>query len=339
MVLALVVTAGDRMNRRNCVLALLALGVVAALLDAEAQPPGKKVRIGVLSQGFPDTRLGLPLVQPLRALGWVEGQNVVFESRFDEGRNDRLPRLATELVGSNVDVIFTRGTPATLAAKAATDTIPIVMIFVANPVRSRLVASLARPGGNITGTANLAANIFGKQLQLLKEIVPGTSTVGVLFDPLNSAQVDQLDNELAAAAAVLAVKLHPFKVDASSTLEAVFAEALRTRADALVVFPLSTGADVGRAVADLAIRHRLPTVTTFRAYTEQGVLASFSGSVDEQYQRAAVHIDKILRGARPADLPVEQPTKFNLIINLKTAKALGLTIAQSLLLQADEVIE
>jgi putative ABC transport system substrate-binding protein len=141
------------------------------------------------------------------------------------------------------------------------------------------------------------------------------------------------------AAAVLAVKLHPFKVDASSALEAVFAEALRTPVDAVVVFPLSTGADVGRAVAELAIRHRLPTVTTFRAYTEQGVLASFSGSVEEQYQRAAVHIDKVLRGARPADLPVEQPTKFNLIINLKTAKALGITISQSLLLRADEVIQ
>ena len=327
------------MNRRDSVLALLALGVVAALLDAEAQPPGKKVRIGVLSQGFPDPPPGLPLIQPLRALGWVEGQNLVFESRFDEGRPDRLPNLAAELVGRNVDVIFTRGTPATLAAKATTATIPIVMIFVANPVRSQLVASLARPGGNITGTANLAADIFGKQLQLLKEIVPGASTVGVLFDPLNSAQTDQLDNELAAAAAVLAVKLLPFKVYASSALEAVFAEARRTRADALVVFPLSTGADVGRAVADLAIKHRVPTITTFRAYTDQGVLASFSGSLDEQYQRAAAHIDKILRGARPADLPVEQPTKFDFVINLKTAKALGLTIPQSLLLRADEVIQ
>jgi putative ABC transport system substrate-binding protein len=312
-------------------------GVVtlAAPLAAAAQ----KVRIGVLSQGVPDPAPGLPLVEPLRALGWVEGQNLVFESRFDEGRPDRLPVLAAELVGANVVVIFTRGTPAALAAQAATATIPIVMIFVANPVRSRLVASLARPGGNITGTANLAADIFGKQLQLLKEIVPAASTVVVLFDPLNPAQTDQLHNELAAAAAVLAVRLHPLKVDASSDLEAVFAEALRNRADALVVYPLSTGAGVGRAIADLAIKHRLATVTTFRAYTEQGVLASFSGSVAEQYRRAALLIDKILKGARPADLPVEQPTKFELVINLKTAKTLGLAIPPSLLARADQVIE
>jgi putative ABC transport system substrate-binding protein len=269
----------------------------------------------------------------------VEGQNLVLVSRFDEGRPDRLSTLAAELVDRNVDVIFTRGTPAALAAKAATATIPIVMIFVANPVRSRLVASLARPGGNITGTANLAANIFGKQLELLKEIVPRTSTVGVLFDPLNPAQTDQVHNELAAAAAVLAVKLYPLKVDASSALEAVVAEALHKRADALIVYPLSTGAGVGRAVADLAIKHRLATVTTFRTYTEQGLLASFSGSVDEQYRRAAVHIDKILRGAKPADLPIEQPTKFEFVINLRTAKALGLTIPQSVLLRADQVIE
>jgi len=324
---------------RRAFLGALAGGFLAAPLAAEAQQPRKKVRIGVLSQGFPDPPPGLPLVRPLRALGWVEGQNLVFESRFDEGRPDRLPTLAAELAGRNVDVIFTRGTPAALAAKATTATIPIVMIFVANPVRSRLVASLARPGGNITGTAILGADIFGKQLELLKEIVPRASTVGVLFDPLNPAQTDQLHNELAAAAAVLAVKLHPLKVDASSALEAVFAEALRQRADALVVYPLSTGAGVGRAVADLAIKHRLATVTTFRSYAEQGVLLSFSSSVDEQYQRAAVHIDKILRGARPADLPVEQPTKFELVINLKTAKALGLTIPPSLLLRADEVIQ
>jgi putative ABC transport system substrate-binding protein len=316
----------------------LALGLLAPPLAAEAQQPGKKVRIGVLSQGLPDPAAGLRLARPLRALGWVEGQNLVFESRFDESRPDRLPTLAAELVALNVDVIFTRGTPAALAAKATTATIPIVMIFVANPVRSGLVASLARPGGNITGTANLAADIFGKQLELLKEIVPRASTVGALFDPLNRAQTDQLHNELAAAAAVLAVKLHPLKVDASSALEAVFGEALRKRADALVIFPVGTGS-VGRAVADLAIKHRLATITTFRTYTEQGMLASFSGSVDEQYQRAAVHIDKILRGARPADLPVEQPTKFELVINLKTAKALGLTIPQPVLLRADELIQ
>jgi ABC-type uncharacterized transport system substrate-binding protein len=316
----------------------LALGLLTTSI-ADAQQPGRKLRIGVLSQGFPQSAPSLPLVQALAVLGWVEGQNVMFESRFDEGKPDRLATLAAELVGANVDVIFTRGTPATLAAKSATTTIPIVMVFVANPVRSGLVASLARPGGNITGTANLAADIFGKQLQLLKEIVPLATNVGVLFDPLNRAQADQLHNELAAAAAALTVKLHPLRVDASATLDAIFAEALRHRTDALVVYPLSTGADVGREVATLAIKHRLPTIATFRAYTEQGILASFSGSVSEQYQRAAQLIDKIVRGATPAGLPVEQPTRFDLVVNLKTAKALGLTIPPSVLARADEIIE
>jgi ABC-type uncharacterized transport system substrate-binding protein len=317
----------------------LALTLVAPPFAAEAQQPGKKVRIGVLSQGVPDPAPGLPLVQPLRALGWVQGQNLVFESRFDEGKRDRLPSLAADLAGHNVDVIFTRGTPAALAAKAATQTIPIVMIFVADPVRSRLVASLARPGGNITGMAILGPDITRKQLEALKEVVPRVATVGVLFDPLNPGQTDQLHNELAAAAAALGVRLHPLKVDASSPIEAVFAEALGARADGLVVYPLGIGAATGREVANLAIKHRLPTTTTFRAYTEQGLLVSFSGSVDEQYQRAAVYIDKILRGARPADLPVEQPSKFDLAINVKTAKALSLTIPPSLLLRADKLFE
>lgn len=317
----------------------LALALLAPLLPAEAQQPGKKVRIGVLAQGFPDPPPGLPLGQPLRALGWREDQNVVFESRFGEGKQDRLPTLAAELASRNVDVIFTRGTPAALAAKAVTATIPVVMIFVADPVRSRLVTSLARPGGNVTGMAILGPDLARKQLELLKEIVPRASVVGVLFDPLNPPQTDQLHNELAAAAVVLGVKLHPLKVDDSSSLEAVFAEALRARVDVLVVYPLRAGADVGREVANLAIKHRIPTTTTFRAYTEQGMLASFSGSVDEQYQQAAVYIDKILRGARPADLPVQQPSKFDLVVNLKTATALGLTIPPSVLLRANEVIQ
>ena len=161
----------------------------------------------------------------------------------------------------------------------------------------------------------------------------------MLFDPLNPAQMAQLQNELASAAGMLAVKLHPLKVDASSDLEAVFAEAVHSRADALIVYPLSIGASVGRTNAGLAIKHRLATVATFRAYTEDGMLASFSGSVDEQYRRAALLIDKILKGAKPADLPIEQPTKFDLVINLKTAKALGLAIPPALLLRADRVIE
>jgi putative tryptophan/tyrosine transport system substrate-binding protein len=325
------------MDRRAFVTGLAV--ILTAQRGAEAQQPAKNVRIGVLAPGFPHSAPDLRLMKALRDLGWVEGRNVVFEFRFDEGKRDRLSALATELAGRNVDVIFTRGTPAALAAQAATRTIPIVMIIVVEPVRSGLVTSLARPGGNVTGMASLGADIFGKQLEVLKQIVPGAFTVAVLFDPLNPAQTDQLHNELAAAAAILAVKLHPLRVDAPSALEAVFAEAVRKRSDALLVYPLGTSARIGREVADLAIKHRLPAVTTFRVYAEQGVLASFSPSIDEQYERAAVYINKILRGARPADLPVEQPSKFELVVNLKTAKALGLTIPPSLLLRADQVIE
>jgi len=319
-------------------MAALAGGLLAAPLAAGAQQAGKVYRIGVLSQAATEPT-PVPLVRPLRALGWVEGKNFVFEYRFAEGTNERLPALAAELTGHNVDIIFVQGTPGALAAKGTTTTIPIVMIGVSEPVRSRLVASLARPGGNITGTAVLGADIFGKTLQLLKEIIPHASTVGVLFDPQNPAQVDQVHGELAAAAAVLAVKLVPLGVDAPSALEGVFAEALRKRANALVVLPLGKFAGIQRVLADLAIKHRLATATAFRSYAEQGALLSFSTSVDEEYQRAAALIDKILRGARPADLPIEQPTKFELTINLRTAKALGLTIPPSLLARADHVIE
>src|SRR5262249_51768163 len=194
-------------NRRAFVTLLGA--VLAAPLAAEAQQPAKNVRIGVLAQGFPDWAPDLHLMKALRDLGWVEGRNVVFEFRYDEGKRDRLSALATELAGRNVDVILTRGTPPALAAKAATRTIPIVMIIVTEPVRSGLVTSLARPGGNITGMASVGADIFGKQLEVLKQIVPGATTVAVLFDPLNPAQTDQLHNELAAAAAILAGEKPP----------------------------------------------------------------------------------------------------------------------------------
>jgi putative ABC transport system substrate-binding protein len=303
----------------------------------EAQQPGKTMRIGILNAGAVSD--SLPLPQALRALGWVEGQNCVIEYLHDDGKRDRLPALAAELVGRNVDVLFTRGTPAAQAAKGATASVPTVMVFVADPVRSGLVSSLARPGGNVTGMALFGPDIIKKQFELLKELAPRAATVGVLFDPTNSAQIDQLQHEVPAAAAALGLKTHQIGVDPSKPLEAAFAEAQSKRAKALVVYPLGRGLGVAREVADLAIRYRQPTVTTFRYYTEHGLLMSFSSNVDEQYQRAAAYIDKILKGAKPADLPVEQPTKFELVINLKTAKALGLTIPQTLLQRADQIIE
>ena len=323
---------------RRVFIGTLAGGLLAAPLAAEAQPAGETVRIGYLS-GFPERPpTPNPLAAPLRALGWVEGQNFVFESRYDEGKRDRLSALAAELVDRKVRIIFARGTPAVQAAKGATTTIPIVMVFVADPVRSGLVMSLARPGANVTGMAFFGPDVITKQLALLKEVVPHASSVGVLFDPLNPAQIEQLAHDVPAAAAVLAVKIHPLKVDASSPLDAIFAEALRKRADALLVYPLGRAASVTE-LANLAIKHRQATIATFRAHAEEGLLMSFGAGVDEQFQRAAIYIDKILRGARPVDLPVERPRKFDLVINLKTAKALGLTIPPSLLQRADQVIE
>jgi len=321
---------------RRAFLGTVAGGLLAARLAAEAQEAGKVWRIGYLSSGFPPTPN--PLVAPLRALGWVEGQNLVFESRYDQGKRERLSALAAELVERKVSIIFAPGTPAALAAKGATTTIPIVIVFVADPVRSGLVLSLARPGANVTGMAFFGPDVITKQLELLKEVVPHASAVGVLFDPLNPSQAEQLAHEVPAAAAVLAVNIHPLKVDASTTLDAIFAEALRKRADALLVYPLGRAASYAE-LANLAIKHRQATIAVFRVHVEEGLLMSFGAAVDEQYQRAAIYIDKILRGARPVDLPVEGPRKFELVINLKTAKSLGLTIPPSLLQRADQVIE
>ena len=297
--------AGDQVIARRTFLKG-SFGALITPLAAEAQQAGKNVRIGVLSQGFPDPPPGLPLLPPLRVLGWVQGQNVAFPSRFDEGRPDRLPALAAELIATNVDLIFARGTPAARAAKAATATTPIVMIFVANPVRSGLVVSLAHPGGNITGTANLAADIFGKQLQLLKEIVPSAYTIGVLFDPLNPAQMAQLQNELASAAGMLAVKLHPLKVDASSDLEAVFAEAVHSRADALIVYPLSIGASVGRTIAGLAIKHRLATVATIHRRRHAGLLQRECGRTISSSSASHRQDPQGRQASRPADRTTDE---------------------------------
>jgi putative ABC transport system substrate-binding protein len=322
---------------RFVVLAVLSVALGAAPLAAEAQAAGKV--IGYLSPGLPpvpSTRDPLPLA--LEALGWAEGKNVAFERRYGEGKPDRLPVLAAELVALKVGVIFAVGTPAALAARGATATIPIVMVNVADPVRSGLVTSLARPGGNVTGLAMLGPEITRKRLQLLREAVPSASVVGILYDPSNQAHLDLLTHDTAAAAALVGLKAHPLSVDASARLDAVFAEALRRRVDALILYPLNLAPGWPRQVAALAITHRLPLLTGFRAYAEQGALLAINASAEEVFQRAAAHVDRILRGAKPADLPVEQPTRFELVINLRTARALGLTIPPAVLARADEVI-
>jgi putative ABC transport system substrate-binding protein len=297
-------------------------------------------RIGYLVPGTsPAPSARDPLTPALGALGWNEGQNIVFERRYAGGKLDRLAALAAELAALEVSVIVAIGTPAAQAVKDATATIPIVMVNVADPVRSGLVTSLARPGGNVTGMAMAGPEITRKRLQLLKETLPRASLVGILFDPLNQAQLDLLTHDTPTAAAVVGLKTHPLKVDVSTPLGAVFAEARRARVDALVLYPLNRASGWAREVASLAITHRLPLLTGFRAYAEQGALMAINARGDEVVQRAAAYIDRLLRGAKPMDLPVELPTKYELVVNLKTARALALTIPQSVLLQADEVIE
>jgi ABC-type uncharacterized transport system substrate-binding protein len=335
------------MDRRGFLLISLS-GVLAAPLAAGGQQPGKVHRIGVIVQGGP--RLPGPAVaafdlliremtEQLRASGWVEGQNITLEYRLDEGKRERLPTLAADLVDLKVSVIVAVGTPAALAAKGATATIPIVMVNVGDPLRSGLAASLARPGGNVTGMAFMGPEVTFKQLELVKEVLPLAGALGVLFDPLNRGQVDNLADVIPEAAAATRLKIHPIKVPASSPLDAAFTEVTRKRIDGLVVFPLDRPPGWARDVAALATKHRLPTIGPFRWQAEQGMLMSFAPRAEEQYQRAGVYIDRILRGASASALPIEQPTRFQLVINMKTAKALGLTIPPSLLARADQVIE
>jgi putative ABC transport system substrate-binding protein len=278
-------------------------------------------------------------VRALRDLGWVEGQNLIIEYRWAEGKTERLPALAAELVQRKVEVIVAPAASAAVAAKNATSSIPIVMIFPIDPVETKLVASLARPGGNVTGTTfTPTPEIFGKQLELLKEAIPHASRVAVLSNPRDaSSQRSLLNKEVAGAAQSLRVRLQYLDARGPEEFDAAFAAMARERADGLLVLG---GFLVHRArLAGLAIKHRLPTMYGFGEYVAAGGLMAYGVNMSAFVGRAAVFVDKILKGAKPADLPVEQPTKFELAINLKTAKALGLTIPQSLLLRADQVIE
>jgi putative tryptophan/tyrosine transport system substrate-binding protein len=322
----------------------LALVLVAALLAAPlaaaAQQVARVYRIGFLiavSPSLVPTRVEA-FRRGAQALGYVEGKNLLIELRSAEGKFDRLPALAAQLVDLNVDVIVTAGPMDTRAAKAATSTIPIVMTWDQDPVGNGFVASLARPGGNITGLATLAPEISGKQLELLKEIVPGLSRVAFLGN-LTEPGSAQASRELEAAARSLGVQLQHSDVRRPEDIEIAIRAASRARAHAILVLTSPvTGAFRGRVVT-LAIEHRLPAIYYRRDFVEAGGLMSYGVSQEDLDRRAATYVDKILKGARPAELPVEQPTRFELVINLKTAKALGLTIPASMLLRADQVIE
>jgi len=324
-------------QRRDFLIATGAL--LATPLAAEAQPTAKVYRIGYLSAGAASQGVSGPFRGALKELGYIEGRNLVIESRFADTKMDELPGLAKDLVRVGVDIIVTIGTPTVQAAKEATATIPIVMAGSADPVEHKFVVSLGRPGGNVTGvTHSPGPEISAKGLQLLKEAVPAVSRVAILWDSSTLHEGLSLDAQRGVARAI-DVKLLPLDVKTLDELTAAFATAARDDADALFVFPNFINDKHRRLILDFAARHRLPTMFQQQDAVAAGGLMSYYSDWAALRRRAAVYVDKILKGAKPADLPVEQPTKFAFVINLKTAKALGLTIPQSLLGGADEVIE
>jgi putative ABC transport system substrate-binding protein len=324
------------MDRRRFLLTSVA-GAFAAPPDAGARQTAKVRRVGVLF-GSPASSWIEALRQGLRDVGLVEGRTVLTEWRSAEGRYERLPGLAAELVRLSVDVLIAHPTVAVQAARRATTTIPIVMPASADPVGAGLVESLARPGGNVTGSTFISSEITGKRLELLKEMLPHATSVALVANPDNPATALQL-TQARAAGSVLRVRLRLIEVRAETQLDAAFAVLLRDRADALSVIddPMlgSKRADIVKRVA----RARLPAIYGWRDWVDAGGLMSLGANVDEMFRQAGGYVDKILRGAKPADLPIEQPTKFEFVINLKTAKALGLALPPSLLARADQVIE
>ena len=326
---------------RRAFIGTVAGGLLAAPLAAEAQRAGKVWRIGYLDQGSaaPGWSYVDGLRQGLRDLGWVEGRSIVIDVRFAEGETDQLPRLAAELVRLKVDLIVTSTTPAALAAKHATTTIPIVIGFAADPVGNGIVASLAHPGGNITGWTHSGLELRAKYLELLKEAVPEASRIGVLWNPANQVHRPSL-KVIEGAAQRLKVELHLAGIQDPKEIEYAFSALVRKGVQALVVFPDGMFQAQTPVIIALAARHRFPALYGLREYAELGGLMVYGANIAEMHrQLGASLVDKILRGAQPANLPVAQPTKFDLLINLKTAKALGLTIPQSLMLRADQVIE
>jgi len=326
-------------------MASLAGGLLAAPLAAEAQRTPKVSSLGYLSslsRSDPTyATLRDALLQELREQGYIEGRTITMEWRFAEGNQLRLPNLAAELVHLRVDLLFAEGTPSALAAKQATRTLPIVFSPIADPIGSGLVTTLARPGGNITGLTFMAPELVGKRLELLKEAVPGMMRVGVLSHPGNpsEATLKSLLAETEAAARASRVELRPLQAQGPNDLDRAFTVMSRERVDGLILLPSVMFSSERRRIADLATKNRLPTMFFFREFVEAGGFISYGPSFVELWRRAASYVDRILKGTKPADLPVEQPTKFELLINLKTAKALGLTVPPALLARADQVIE
>jgi putative ABC transport system substrate-binding protein len=314
----------------------LALALLVIQL-AHAAPPGKVYRIGYLGTEPPAPHLWEALLDGLRERGYREGQNLVFERRFSEGHAERFPELAAELVRLRVDCLLVPTTPAALAAKHATQTIPIVITTAIDPVGGGLVASLPRPGGNLTGLSVLAPELSGKRLELLQEIVPGLTQVAVLWNAANPANAAAW-HETQAAARALGLRLHAQEVRSPQDLEGAFARMAQARPEALLVLEDSLIGMHRPHITEFVAQQHLPSVFVHKEWVVAGGLMSYGPSLPDLYRRAATYVDKILTGTKPADLPIEQPMKFELVINLKTAQALGITMPPTVLFQADEVI-
>jgi putative ABC transport system substrate-binding protein len=325
--------------RKSLVLLLIIATLVGCVAMAEAQQPKKVPRIGLLGLASGPARPEEAFLQGLRDLGYVEGQNITIEYRWAGGKVDRLPALAEELVRLKVDLIVVRATPVVQAAKNATTTIPIVMLGAADPVGSGFVASLARPGGNITGMSNIMPELAGKRLELLREVLPKLSRVAFLAhggDPAHKLFV----KEAQEAAERFGMKFQPVVIVAPEEIEGAFSAIIRERAGALIIQPLFiNNLGQGPRIAELAVRNRLATVSDVDEFVDAGGLMSYGPNRWGLFRRAATYVDRILKGTKPADLPVEQPTKFELFINLKTAKQIGLTVPPNVLARADKVIK
>jgi ABC-type uncharacterized transport system substrate-binding protein len=324
--------------KRRAFIALL--GTAAAWpLAARAQQAGKLPTIGLLNATTPaaQSQLTAAFVQRLRELGWIEGRTVAIEYRWAEGRSERFAQFAAEFVRLKVDVILTHNTPPVLAAKQATSIIPIVFATAADPVGTGVIASLAQPGGNVTGLSSQTTDLAGKRIELLREVVPGLRRLAILANPDNSYVASEV-RESQAAARTLGLEVDLFEIRQAQDIARVF-EGIKGHAEALNILPDPLLFTHRLRINTLALGARLPTMHTFREYVEASGLISYGPNWPDQWRRAADYIDKILRGAKPADIPVEQPTKFDLIINLTTAKALGLTISEPFLLRANELIE
>jgi putative ABC transport system substrate-binding protein len=320
---------------------LLIVTILVAPLSAEAQPRQRVWRVGYLGDGSSASRASInldPFRESLRELGYVEGQNVIIEARWSDGKNERLPSLAADLVGERVDIIVTHGLPATRAAKDATTTLPIVVAVIADILGTGIVESLSRPGGNITGMTDQVLDLSGKEVELLKQMVPSLKRVGVMWNR-TSITASKISDQSHAAARESGLQVTSLGVQSIDNLDIVVESAAKARLGAVIVVhdPLTVGNRV--RIAQALLTRRLPAICGSTWLAHAGLLMAYGPDQTKMFRRAAVFVDKVLKGAKPADLPIEQPTKFELVINLKTAKALGLRIPPSLLLRADQVIE